>query len=482
MKRISTKALFILFLFYAITAQAAENRLRAMGGLSCSVPDISAQINLFQIAGNRALLMRNDTLSWLYYRTDGFNNWGNLKRVWDAEREYFYDLSFSGQKKIGRDQMFAGDICYIWDYRGEQQYAIEKYPYAADPFVLADYTSGDLLFHGPRVSVSFSQNAGKGWFLGVGLNYSINRGLKNIPTEPEIISREIRATLDAAWQVSDQLTFGLSLLPWQVQDITKLVTLSNGLEPTTRRYRGEFEFREKTGTADRTVNSAGYEWRPQMSWRNRHWEIAVFGRIGIQNQELYDGTTQHHYDGYFQQLTLGGHSVARYLWSGSGNQTAFVRYIFEYEDGWAREPQQKLLFFRKYDRRHRLVVGGSMKISASILAAVELMVDYRVPRQIDFLAHRNRSGIISNIGLHGGFEYELNPDLFLRGGFQLNNYYENEVWQYFGNYSGACITAGFGWRFSRFEIDTAMMAGRWFGSRQAYRNHLNINFQMKQYF
>jgi len=255
---------------------ASDTRLNAMGDMTYSVPDIYSQVNLYLFSGNVAGLKANDSTNWMYYTANSTNNWGSLKRHWDAKENQFHNFSFSGLKHLGANQVFYGYVRYNWDYRLDVNNAIEKEPYGIDPFVLADYTEGNFLYHGPEIFAAYNHTISPSISWGIGLYYYINRGLKNIATESEIISREINASFNFIYRVSPQVSVGLSFIPYQTQDITKLVTQIDGLIPVTRRYRGEFLYREKTTTQDRTAVFEGYQLKPQIAYKNEYFENTTY--------------------------------------------------------------------------------------------------------------------------------------------------------------------------------------------------------------
>ena len=475
----------LIGLFIFSNSQASDTRLKAMGDMTYSVPDIEAQVNLYQFADNIAGLKTNDSTSWMYYTANSLNNWGSLKRYWDARENQFHNFSFSGLKHLGENQVFYGYVRYNWDYRQDVNNAIEKEPYAIDPFVLADYTVGNFLYHGPEIFAAFNHTISPSFSWGIGLYYYINRGLKNIPTEPEIISREINASLDFIYKVSSKVSLGLSFIPYQTQDITKLVEQQNGLTPVTRRYRGEFVYREKTATSDRTAVYEGYQIKPQFSYKSEFCENISFFNYYYQWHKIFDGTSSHLFDGYFQAQHFQFHTLTRFNLSIENNTKLFIEYKFENVYDWAKEPQDNLLIFQAIGNSHKFVLGGSSNISdLPLLGAIEIHIVSNNPQQIDYLAHKDRNGVITDLQVRTGIEYHLNHSLDLRLGYIYHKYFENEIWNYYGDYSGSRVTFGSGWRFNQFELDTFGELGLMKGNTYSERSRIifNVIIQLKQYF
>ncbi len=479
----------LIFFCWGITqSTAGGNRLLAMGELAISVPDIDNQINLLQVAGNSAWLIENDSLNWIKYTTFSNNDWGKLKRYWDARENHLHYLSFSGYKRIGGNQAFFGEIRYNYDYREDVNRAIEKNPYAGDPFVLADSTTGDFEYLGPEVNVAFSQKLSSGWYLGTSLHYYINRGLKDIYTETEIISREITASIDLVRSFSNDVVFGLSIMPYHYQDITKLVTQSDGQYPQTFRYRGEFEFRKSTGTQDRSAIYKGYEIRPQLAINGEKFEGVFYAGYNYQWHELYDNPTKRLYDGYYQAQKYSVNMVFR-KHLGRLNQTSLAfSYEFVYTEDWAKEATADLLFYRSFNRLHRSVFGVSHRFSDIPLeGAVEIHYQSSAPDKRDYLAHRYRQGDIANLEIHTGIEYRVGMSWKVQAGYIYKDYKEDKIWDYYGDCSGSKYTAGLGWIFKNYELDAygrySDLKGNVSGvNSNNRRQSMDMIVQLKQYF
>jgi hypothetical protein len=456
-----------------------------MGGMTYSVPDIYSKVNLYQFSGNIAGLKTNDSKSWMYYSANSYNNWGSLKRHWDANENQLHNISFSGLKHLGNNQVFYGYVKYNWDYRRDVTNAIEKEPYGIDPFVLADYTEGNFLYHGPKIFAAYNHTISPSISWGIGLYYYINRGLKNIATEPEIISREINASLSFIYRLFPDVFLGLSIIPYQTQDITKLVEQVDGLTPVTRRYRGEFLYREKTSKSDRNAVFEGYQIKPQIAYKNEYFENASYFNYFYQWHKIFDGTSTHLFDGYFQAQHFQFHTLTRFTLSPEYNSKLFIEYKFENIYDWAKEPNDELLIFQAKGNSHRISFGGSSNISdLPLLGAIEFHADFNNPQKIDYLAHKDRKGMITNLLIKTGFEYRLNHNFDIRLGYIYQEYFENEIWNYFGDYNGSRLTFGSGWRFNHFEFDTfgeiGLLSGNSYSERS--RTFLNVIIQFKQYF
>jgi uncharacterized protein DUF6850 len=484
LKKINTYILLAIVLNIS-TIIASDNRLKAMGNMTWSVPDLYSQVNLYQFAGNNAQLKNNDSTNWMLYKTESFNNWGNLKRTWDAYKNQFHVVSFSGVKHLDENKIFYGDIKYNWDYRNDVDYSIEKNPYGYDPFVLADYTTGSILYRGPEVFVAFNHLVTKTLFWGLSINYNINRGLKENPSEAEIISRNIKASLDLIYKFSDNYKFGLSFSPYQMQDITKLVSLKSGLEPTIRKYRGEFEYRERVGTKDRTSDYDGYEIKPQFSYNSENINHITCISYFYQWHRIYDGTLKRYFDGYFQAQHYGLNSITRLKMSDKYQSHIFVAFNYEEYNDWAKEPTQNLLMNQDKDINYQISIGGSTILPGyfSTLAAIELHYNNKKPHQIDYLSILEREAANINWLLKLGIEHEIDMNMHFRYGLNFEKYFEDKIWNYYKSYYGAMFSSGFGWRFDEFELDILGQLRHKIETQMHYnqRTYFNFSLQLKQY-
>jgi hypothetical protein len=475
--------LLIIFVLFSFSLLANETRLKAMGNLSYSVPDIDAQLNLFRIAENNAWMKVNDSTNWMIYSINSLNNWGTLKRYWDAKENQFHYFSFSGLKHLGEKQVFYGYVSYIWDLRRDVNNAIEKNPYDYDPFVLADYTTGDFLYHGPEMYAAYNYTINSMFHWGISLRCYINRGLKEVNTEPEIISREINASFDFIFKLTAKYSLGLSFKPYQILDITKFVELEDGLTPITRRYRGEYFYREKVTTHDRSAQYEGYILRPQLGLNFDIFENVTHFDYFYQWHKLFDKPSKHLFDGYFQAQHYTFRTVNRLLLSKKYNSYILVEYTFKKNDDWAKEPRDNLLIYQALQKSHELVLGGSSKLyNLPLLAAFELIYGIKSPIQKDYLANVYRDGDIATILVKSGLEYQIKPDLDLRVGYIFSEYSENKIWNYYGNFSGSKFTFGSGWIFNNFELD---ILGEYEILKKNKNNNsrtgLNFIAQLKQY-
>ncbi len=489
MSKLIITYIFVFIILWVKPLMSNNNRVKAIGNMKITVEDIDRQINLFQIAQNNACLKSNDSTGWTDFRI--YNNYlsGDIRRHWDAQTNSLSYFGFRGQKHISENQVFYGDVYYIWDYRYKMNQAIDKYPYEPDPFVLADSTAGTFNYFGPAISAIYAYNMTDNFSVGISIYYNINEGLKTIYTMPEIIDRESNLSLDLAWLITPHITVGLSFKPYQRQQITKLVKQPDGKDPQTYRYRGEFIFRKSTSSSDRRSLFEGYELIPQIALHGDHYDGVLLFNYIYQWHELYDNPSQRLYDGFYQGEQYIFNSVFRCYLDEKHNDLFSLSYKYRKLNDWARNPNAYLLIYQA-DYNQNSVIGGYSHRFASLplLAAVEFSYFHDSTVKNDYLAHVFRKGINHNIKLSIGGEYLIENNLALRSGIIYNKYDEDPVWNYFGSYAGINLTVGIGYIYKNMVMDLYGIIGKAsntpsIGETDSKKNQkINFSFEIKRYF
>jgi hypothetical protein len=432
-----------------------------MGRIHLAVPDSEAEINLYHLAQNQAWLKTNDSTNWSRYTFLNENESGSLHRFWDSQGLNYYSLSISGQKHIDESKIFYGDIRYNVDIRKKVNRALDKYPYDLDPFVLTDTTAGQFEYLGPRLSVAFNHQLFSDFYYGMSIDYAVNRGLKDIYTEPEVISRYIGASLDFVYRLSSTINLGLTNSVYHLLDITKLTLQSDGQTPQTYRYRGLFEFRKSTGTKDRNSTYWGYQFCPQISLASGHLETVFYMNYRYRWHDIYDGTTTRSYEGSYQEQSYGFRIIGRYYLSRDRSTALTADYHYNYIDNWAKEAVAGLLIHKGDHSNQFVLVGAFHKFDMfPILTAVEISYDHSQPKEEDYLAKKAIDGSITKLDIRLGLELEAWKNRFLRGGYNYINYKETDVWDYYGDFQGHILTGGIGLHFSSLELDIYGRYGR----------------------
>ncbi len=485
MKMKTIQIVFLFFMVVSLNAQPLSPRQAAMGGITTIIDSKYHPLDLYGFGSNYAWLQESDSLTWGRYQLQSINEWGNLHRQWDAAGVHQNGFIFTGQKRLSDTQLFYGRIAYNRDFYDDVHQAIEANPYAHDPFVLTDTTTGDFSWYGPQVQAVFSQRIFADFFLGLSVNYGIQRGFKAQNSMPEIISRAISASVDLAYRLNSNMEIGVSFRPFDRQDITKLASLPDGTAPLIRRYRGETIYSEYLTKDDRTANYNGHEERLQFSLHTETLRLVAFGGYHYLWHELFDGNTQHNYNGFFQDESYFFKTALQNYW----NRFAFgMRYGLQISKNWAKEPVADL---RIYDARY---FSQSIRVGVSyhtkqypLIWATEFLYDEKSPTRNDYLTKSFRQGKNKKWEWRGGLEINTNAPFKVRAGYLYTSNNESAVWNYFGNYKGPAFTAGAAYYGETYEVGTNVlykMFARNHTNMQSLtrRQHFYIEFSLQQYF
>ncbi len=462
-------------------AQPGDLRPLASGDMSLALPDTNRQLNLYQFAGNSAWLQMNDKGNWLKITLGNKSSRGDLRRFWDAYGVYDNAVTFSGQKHVADNQTFFGYVRYHMDYKERVNRAIDIEPYDFDPFVLSDSTEGDFFYSGPQVFVVFSHRPFQKLWWGVSLDYQIYRGLKKIYSMPEIVRRKIALDLSLAWAVGKSLTLGISMRPYDINDLTDLVLQPDGVNPVVLRYRGEFYFHSATSKDDRTAISRGAEVIPQLMYRNRRLEGILTAGYYYRWYEVYDNETQRNYDGYYQGERYYFNTAWRYYFSDLRQTGLSLGYRFGYMADWAEEPVKRYVIYRSYRHQHRLTAGFFKKFNRW-KAALETDYDYLLPDKRDYLAHSFRRESLTTLNVRAGALWDVSQSIQLQGGVIFSKYREGAVWNYFGDFNAMLGTVGISYAFKNYILEFYSKLGRMSGlnnSRQ--KDILELIVQINQF-
>jgi hypothetical protein len=94
---------FLILVIFQLKFIFAQNFIYNFNGLSIQ-PDTS--IKIFQLSQNPALLNYDEDEELLYIKTSFSSSDEKLKRYFDPGKINFYQVRFSGKKKIGDNQIF----------------------------------------------------------------------------------------------------------------------------------------------------------------------------------------------------------------------------------------------------------------------------------------------------------------------------------------------------------------------------------------
>ncbi|RKY51166.1 MAG: hypothetical protein DRP86_02185 [Candidatus Neomarinimicrobiota bacterium] len=114
----------------------------------------------------------------------------NIQRSFDPEAVFSYGAMFETYRKLNEKTALYAAIDFGNVWHKQQFRSIEK-NYYATYIGFTDTTSGDFRYNGPLIDFFFSRDFGKRVTWGLGINYGVERGIKDVFTRAE--SRELNS-------------------------------------------------------------------------------------------------------------------------------------------------------------------------------------------------------------------------------------------------------------------------------------------------
>jgi len=150
-----------------------ELRIETLAGCRIALEDEDNRLNPYDFGRNAAFLLKDYEEPWLRFTFSLTEDSGELKRPYDPL--LVNDLSFGAQgiKRFSERHAAYGYFGYSRIKEREIFRALE-YDQYNDPFYLTDETTGDFIYNGPTMSVDYGLRLGRGFSLGLGIDYDIS--------------------------------------------------------------------------------------------------------------------------------------------------------------------------------------------------------------------------------------------------------------------------------------------------------------------
>ena len=172
-------------------------------------PDTS--FNLYNLTNNPALLsydLDDEKLKTTFF----FNSSNNyLRRFFVPEKTDFYEIHFSGKKRIGENQIFKGKFSFNKEIRKNWNWIFTKDFKSGNPFLLGDSSSGSSIFNGIYFDANYFNQLTEKSTLGAQLEYFVDEGLKKVSPKPTSQHRIIRFKLGGSYDLFDFLKGGIDV-------------------------------------------------------------------------------------------------------------------------------------------------------------------------------------------------------------------------------------------------------------------------------
>ncbi len=365
----------IVLSLFCNPAFSQDFRSDAMGGTGLVLNHAENRLSIYNLTGNPALIMQDEAENWLKMYTVGDYSHGNLHRTWDPASTQNLLFNFQGYKRLNDSQAFYGQVNYAFNDYYSVQNAIELNPYADDPLVLTDTTTGSFRYDGPSINVGYQYQVNKKMSLGANLNYDISQGLKKQFTRPRILHRDFAATaglgyaFNGNWTVAGDFTYQI------LQDQTEITSHQlEGLDPRIKRFRSELLFRQLNGSFNRYTNWDVYEYNVALHNQNNAGTFQQLAQADYRytTQKTFDETSLKVYDSDWYGTYYNGSYQNRWLLPEKG-LTLGARISGGYLSSFSEHPTLHILITEREVKKMaaELGVARQMNIGMPILWALQ---------------------------------------------------------------------------------------------------------------
>ncbi|MFZ5515416.1 MAG: DUF6850 family outer membrane beta-barrel protein [Candidatus Zhuqueibacterota bacterium] len=427
--RYAHKALIIIvILTLSATLAASDLRVQSMGQLKLILEDKDNQLNLYDFGANPAWLIKDQTRSWLrsYFTTDMFT--GDFRRIYDPESTVDLNAFVEGVKVMGKNQVFHGVVDYHNLSINNVYQAINRNPYEAHPFRLADNTTGSINYWGPTISAEYSRNIFQDkLFFGASLEYQIETGLKDYFPQSRTLYRYASLGTGLAYIVNDQLSLGATFTYSHTQEFTECIPPSSN-DPRSiivMKFRGETMGSERIGEMERFTKTAHYQIGFQSNYRPVEFvESAVNVRSTLATLDATESRSKPVKDGTWE---LGGYEIHWANRLHAPNVPFLLGFSIDriYYNDWAKHPRFDLLLGDDHFAQN--VVGCGLAFEPETMplsAGIEASWSAASVDKKDYVSHLFANGDVTGRELKCGAEVRLLQGWAIRAGYL---YRENET-------------------------------------------------------
>ena len=332
-----------------LPARGDEIRIRSLADARLALEDRDNRINPYDFGRNPAWLMQDFEVHYLRFSSSLYEISGDLRR--DFDPHLVNDLYFSaeGNKLLSDRQAVMGYIDFQRLRDREVYRSLENDQYN-DPFYLNDQTTGDFNYLGPRASVDWSIRLQDGLWLGLGGDYNINFGLKQVYTRPQIVHNYSQGIVGLTWQPAGRWVLGIVGSRARLQNVTNFSRPDEGFDNVIQGYSGDAIFEVRSFSSYKiTEIEMRYNVDLQGFYLGDELKAGVTARGGISENDVKYNATRQFPKGYWREDLVDVDFRARYAPSGKSLALGVsARYINN--DGWGVRPDfaEVLLYDNPY--------------------------------------------------------------------------------------------------------------------------------------
>ena len=415
------KSMMLILLCAALplTAPAQSLRLQSVGGMTLGIRDPHVSLNLYDFGRNPAWLLRDEIQSWLEIAPRISDSYGSYKKTYDPQTFENYQVGFEGVQALGEKGTFRGFATYGYERHREVYRALKRFPYQGDAFFMTDTTTGSITFKGPLVQFMYAYEPFTDFIIGASGSYQLLDGLKDRYSRVKTVYRNIEASLGIAYQVSPELSFGLTFVPASSQE--GIEAKSEELyEVEVFNFRGEtYAFRQRGSSVDHKVRINGETTSLQAVWLvDQSLKVGVRGDYGVDRthvlvtrgseKEVEEGTASlEHYSAELRGQYLPDEDL-----------TLGMSVGYQKNREWSKYTTLELLLWDWKTREFSVGVGGSYSlIPDKFLIGVEYQFVQGSVDSSKYIDNRFRSENLSVHTVRSGMEFQVFESAAVRVGY-----------------------------------------------------------------
>lgn len=426
MKKIAV--LLILFLavmpgFRPVSAQLDDPHLRAMGSIRYVLAGDWNRFNLFDLGKNPAWLHEENTQDWLrIWNNNGYTR-GDFRRLYDAEKINSSAVSFAGAKRLNDKHTFLGRVTYYNEQLIGVPFALEKNPYSADPFILADSSSGGYRFWGPDIDVIYSRKLSHRFNVGAELQYTLDSAVRNREAMVRIVQRNLISKAGFTFRLNKRIITGVTYLYKNLFDRTEVPKQQDGRVPVTYRYRGYIISRRELRTYMRNAKSIHHTIENQWLLRPvNSLNLLLKAGYHFHYLDLYDGSSVRYYEAYWQQNEVTFDFIGKF--SRSGSPWVYVGFANGFfSSDWSRHYRLPVLITEQSKDDLEYGLGISFRPDHHVYRmGAEIAMRSGNYRFSDYIGHTDFDVRILAPEIRLGGEYFFNRLLSAQAGVRLRDY------------------------------------------------------------
>lgn len=356
----------------AASVHAQDLRLESLGSMRYALDDPRTSPSIYRFGQNPAWMLREEEASWLTFTPQIGNTWGEYRRVFDPGHVSSYGAGFEGVKPLGSRGTFRGFASYGIEERSSVYRSLKRTPYGGEAYYLADTTTGSFTYQGPSVAFAYAYEMVPGLIVGAELDYALQDGLKDLPTNAKTLFRTIHGVAGIAYDAGDGLALGATIRPFDDQERINC-DREDLLEVEVFRYRGESVARlRRDSEIDQTVRRTGEEYSAQAAWRPAEGlHIGVYGLAGLsRTRDLVEISDEIEFeDGFSQRTWYEAAARARLLVGPQMSIGCGVSHRHQRE--WSKYPAMGLLVWDARGTETVLGLGAAFALGGGSHVAVE---------------------------------------------------------------------------------------------------------------